>query len=41
MGVKETEEVLRHLDRLRSVLSDAIAQDSADFVHRMEKVTHL
>ena len=39
MREKETEEVLGHLDRLRSVLSDAIAQDSAASVHRMEKIT--
>ena len=39
MKEKETEEGLQHLDGLRSVLSDAIAQDSAASVHRLEEVT--
>ena len=39
MKEKETEEVLKHLDSLRSVLSDAIAQDSATSLHRLEQTT--
>ena len=39
MKENETEEVLRHLDRLRSVLSDAIAQDSAASLRRLEDTT--
>lgn len=39
MKEKETEEVLRHLDRLRSVLSDATTQDSAAALHRLEETT--
>ena len=39
MKEKETEEILRHLDRLRSILSDAIAQDSAASLHRLESST--
>ncbi len=39
MKEKETEEVLKYLDRLRSVLSDAIAQDSAASIRRLEETT--
>ena len=39
MKEKETEEILQHLDRLRSVLSDAIDQDSAATLHRFEEKT--
>lgn len=39
MKEKETEEVLGHLDRIRSILSDAIAQDSAASIHRLEETT--
>lgn len=35
----ETEEVLKHLDSLRSILSDAIAQDSAASLRRLEETT--
>ena len=36
---KETEEILGHLDRIRSILSDAIAQDSAACLRRLERTT--
>ena len=36
---KETEEILGHLDRLRSILSDAIVQDSAASLQRLEDTT--
>ena len=39
MKEKETEEILKHLDRLRSMFSDAIAQDSASSLSRLEDVT--
>ena len=39
MKEKETEDVLIHLDRLRSILSDTIAQDSAASLHRLEATT--
>ena len=39
MKENETKEVLQHLDRLRSVLSDAIAQDSAASLRRLEDTT--
>ena len=39
MKEKETEEILGHLDRLRSILSDAIAQDSAASLQRLENTT--
>ncbi|CAF9915083.1 MAG: hypothetical protein ALECFALPRED_009973 [Alectoria fallacina] len=39
MKEKETEEVLKHLDRLRSVLSDAIVQDSTASLYRLEEMT--
>ena len=39
MKEKETEEILGHLDRLRSILSDAIAQDSAASLQRLEDTT--
>lgn len=39
MKEKETDEVLGHLDRIRSILSDAIAQDSAASIHRLEETT--
>ena len=41
MKEKETEETLKHLDRLRSVLSDAVVQDSAASLHRLEETTQL
>lgn len=39
MKEKETEETLKQLDRLRSILSDAIVQDSAASLHRLEETT--
>ena len=39
MKEKETDEVLEHLDRFRSILSDAIAQDSAASLRRLEETT--
>lgn len=39
MKEKETEKILGHLDRLRSILSDAIAQDSAASLQRLEDTT--
>ena len=39
MKEKETEGVLKHLDRLRSVLSDAIAQNSAASIRHLEDAT--
>lgn len=39
MKEKETEEILGNLDRIRSILSDAIAQDSAASIHRLEETT--
>ena len=39
MKEKETEDILGHLDRLRSILSDAIAQDSAASLQRLEDTT--
>lgn len=39
MKENETKEVLQHLDRLRSVLSDAITQDSAASLRRLEDTT--
>ena len=39
MKEKETQEILERLHRLRSVLSDAIAQDSAASLHRLEETT--
>ena len=39
MKEKETKEILGHLDRLRSILSDAIAQDSAASLQRLGDTT--
>ena len=39
MKEKETQEILGHLDRLRSILSDAIAQLSAASLQRLEDTT--
>ncbi len=39
MKEKETDEVLEHLDRFRSILSNAIAQDSAASLRRLEETT--
>ncbi len=39
MKEKETDEVLEHLDRFRSILSDAIAQDSVASLRRLEETT--
>ena len=39
MKEKETEEILKHLDRLRSIFSDAIAHDSASSLSRLEDDT--
>lgn len=39
MKERETEEVLKHLHHLRSVLSEAIAQDSAASLNRLEATT--
>ena len=39
MKEKETKEILGHLDRLRSILSDAIAQDSSASLQRLEDTT--
>ena len=39
MKEKETEEILGHLDRLRSILSDAITQDSSASLQRLEHTT--
>ena len=39
MKEKETKEILGHLDHLRSILSDAIAQDSVASLQRLEDTT--